>query len=144
MIEREDINDDILDSLERRNRNWDKLDEVKNQKVDKVEGKDLSTNDYTDADKEEVSKVKDKADKTYVDDRVMTQVPLDAKFTDTKYEAGENVTIDDDNIISASGGGLGLFQFEVNDDGDLILHYPDGDPEPGFEIVNGELIFTFN
>lgn len=33
-------------------------------KVDKVEGKGLSTNDYTDADKAEVAKISDKADKS--------------------------------------------------------------------------------
>jgi uncharacterized protein YdcH (DUF465 family) len=38
-----------------------------NSKVTKVEGKGLSTNDYTDIDKIEVTKVKDKADKLYVD-----------------------------------------------------------------------------
>lgn len=36
-------------------------------KVDKVEGKGLSTNDYTTTDKQEVAKVKDKADKSVVD-----------------------------------------------------------------------------
>ena len=38
-----------------------------NKKVDKVEGKTLSSNDYTNLDKREVEKVKDKSDKTYVD-----------------------------------------------------------------------------
>lgn len=37
------------------------------EKVDKVEGKGLSTNDYTNTEKAEVAKVVDKADKTYVD-----------------------------------------------------------------------------
>lgn len=37
-----------------------------NKKVDKVEGKGLSANDYTNTDKEEVAKVKDKADITEV------------------------------------------------------------------------------
>lgn len=61
-------------------------------KVDKVVGKDLSTNDYTDLDKVEVGKVKDKADKSYVDNKVKTDVPLNAKFTDTIVDTSTLVT----------------------------------------------------
>jgi lysophospholipase L1-like esterase len=39
-------------------------------KVDKVTGKGLSTNDYTNADKAEVAKIANKADKSYVDSAV--------------------------------------------------------------------------
>ena len=39
------------------------LEETKKQKVDKEEGKGLSTNDYTNSDKAEVDKIKDKATK---------------------------------------------------------------------------------
>lgn len=52
-------------------------------KVDKITGKGLSTNDYTSLDKVEVGKVANKADKTYVDSKVKTDVPLGAEFTDT-------------------------------------------------------------
>ena len=38
------------------------------EKVDKVKGKGLSTNDYTDADKAEVAKIKDKADQSEVEE----------------------------------------------------------------------------
>ncbi len=51
----------------------------------KVVGKDLSTNDYSDLDKIEVGKVANKVDKAYVDVKVKTDVPVDAKFTDTTY-----------------------------------------------------------
>ncbi|MGN4434499.1 BppU family phage baseplate upper protein [Bacillus cereus group sp. MYBK69-2] len=42
-------------------------------KVDKVEGKGLSTNDYDNTEKTEVAKIKNKADKTYADS-IQTQV----------------------------------------------------------------------
>jgi hypothetical protein len=43
-------------------------------KVDKVTGKGLSTNDYDNIEKAEVAKVKGKADKSYVDDGLLTKV----------------------------------------------------------------------
>ena len=55
-----------------------------------------------------VDKLKDriglKADKTYVDNKVKTDVPTGAKFTDTTYTAGDNITITA-NVISSEGGG---------------------------------------
>lgn len=40
------------------------------------------------------------------------------------------------------GGGMGLFGFSVVN-GDLILEYVDGDTPPNFQIVDGDLTFTF-
>ena len=45
-----------------------------NTKVDKVTGKGLSTNDYTNAEKNLVATVQDKADKSYVDTQLATKV----------------------------------------------------------------------
>lgn len=53
------------------------LNEQLAQKVQKVVGKGLSTNDYDNTEKAEVAKVKDKADKTYVDSNIST---LDTKI----------------------------------------------------------------
>lgn len=45
------------------NENAAAIEEIRSQKVDKVEGKGLSTNDFTDADKAEVAKIANKVDK---------------------------------------------------------------------------------
>lgn len=45
------------------NENAAAIEEIRSQKVDKVEGKGLSTNDYTDEDKAEVAKIANKVDK---------------------------------------------------------------------------------
>ena len=55
-------------------------------KVDKVDGKGLSTNDY------------DNTAKAKVD-----AIPADPKYTDTTYEAGDGISIEG-NVISATGG----------------------------------------
>ena len=81
-----------------------------------------------------ISKIKTmiglKADKTYVDNKVKTDVPSNAKFTDTivdisgkqdKLTAGDNITITN-NTISATDAGsivdLGSFDTQV----ELITH----------------------
>lgn len=56
-------------------------------KVDKVDGKGLSTYDY------------DTTAKAKVD-----AIPADPKYTDTTYEAGDGISIED-NVISSTGGG---------------------------------------
>lgn len=53
------------------------LADIANNKVDKVAGKGLSTNDYDNTEKAEVAKIKDKADKVYVDN----QLSLKANIT---------------------------------------------------------------
>ena len=62
-----------------------------NKKVDKVEGKTLSSNDYTNLDKREVEKVKDKSDKTYVDSELNKKVDkVDGKrLTTNDYTTDE-------------------------------------------------------
>lgn len=57
-------------------------------KVDKVTGKELSTNDY------------DSAAKAKVD-----AIPANPQYTDTTYTAGTGISISDQNVISATGGG---------------------------------------
>ena len=54
------------------------------QKVDQEAGKGLSSNDYSDQDKGEVEKIKEKADKTYTDE----QLALKAEKSET-YSKGE-------------------------------------------------------
>ena len=49
---------------------FDNIEESLNKKVDKIDGKGLSTNDYTSNDKSEVDTIKNKADKTYVDNKI--------------------------------------------------------------------------
>lgn len=58
------------------------------KKVNKVAGKGLSTNDYTNEDKAEVAKVKDKADKGYVDSEI---ADLDTR----KAEQSDLVALDE-------------------------------------------------
>lgn len=94
------------------NENWDKIDDEVAKRVIKKEGKGLSTNDYTDSDKQEVDKIKDKARKEYVDERVKTPVPKNAVFKDTTYTGGKNIAIDEFNEISVTGQ-LGLTESEV-------------------------------
>ena len=48
------------------------LEETKTQKVDKISGKGLSTNDYDNNEKSEVAKVRNKADINYVDTKIAT------------------------------------------------------------------------
>ena len=63
--------------------------DLDNKKVDKVIGKGLSANDYTDTDKAEVAKVKNKADKaTTLDGYGITDA-----YTKTEVEAYINETI---------------------------------------------------
>ena len=71
-------------------------------KVDKVTGKGLSTNDYTDVDKQNVEKIPT-IEQDIVDlEEDVTQ--LESGKQD-KLTAGDNITIDPDtNVISASGG----------------------------------------
>lgn len=59
-----------------------KLSEL-NKKVDKVDGKTLSTNDYTTADKNKLS-----------------AIPSNPKYTDTTYQAGSGLTLSSDNTFS--------------------------------------------
>ena len=57
-------------------------------KVDKVEGKGLSANDYNDIAKAKVD-----------------AIPENPQYTDTTYTAGTGISISDQNVISATGGG---------------------------------------
>lgn len=76
MMEKEALTHNIKDDLDARNRNWSKIDDLSTQvdantndivnKVDKVEGKDLSTNDYTDADKQKLANIQAEANKTVI------------------------------------------------------------------------------
>lgn len=61
------------------------LADLGTKKVDKVDGQGLSTNNYT-------TEAKNKVD----------AIPIDAKYTDTTYTAGSNVSIDATNQISAT------------------------------------------
>ena len=63
------------------------VDDGLSNKVDKITGKGLSTNDFTNADKEKVD-----------------AIPSNPKYTDTTYTAGEGIFIDDTNTIYATGG----------------------------------------
>lgn len=68
-------------------------------KVDKVLGKGLSANDYTNVDKAEVLKIKSKADKQYIDDKVKTNVPLNARFTDTIFNPNSITKFNVENAL---------------------------------------------
>lgn len=56
-------------------------------------------------------KISPLAEKSYVDNKVLTNVPANAKFTDTTYTAGDNISIEKDKISVI--GQLGLTEAEV-------------------------------
>ena len=60
------------------------VDDGLSNKVDKVTGKGLSTNDFTNADKAKVD-----------------AIPSNPKYTDTTYTAGDGINISNTNVISA-------------------------------------------
>ena len=79
-------------------------DDLLDAKVDKVDGKGLSTNDYTNADKSIVDGVSDalelKADKTTTYTKSETDALLDDKVDDTDIVISFNTTLSDDKIPS--------------------------------------------
>ena len=60
---------------------WQKLKTVFAGKVDKVEGKGLSTNDYSDFDKTEVAKINDKANASDVYTKTETDSAIKRAIT---------------------------------------------------------------
>lgn len=101
-----------------------------NSKVTKVEGKGLSTNDYTNIDKIEVTKVKDKADKIYVD-----------TIKDNLNDRIDNIiatptTVSEQEIIDARQGkaSLGANLTAIKDD--LVAHKEDYAKQAEYPIVN--------
>ena len=80
------------------------IQNIKDTKVDKIEGKGLSTNDYTNEDKAEVAKVKDKANTADVLLKANTEVfiptgdynPATKKYVDDV----EKVKADKDNVLA--------------------------------------------
>ena len=66
-------------------------------KVDKVSGKCLSTNDFTNADKAKVD-----------------AIPSNPKYTDTTYTAGDGISISNTNVISADITPAGNNTFTAN------------------------------
>ena len=97
---------------------------LNNNKVDKVSGKGLSTNDYTDAEKAEVAKVKDKAN---VDD-VLTKTNA-TEFTPTSDYHPATKKYVDDFINDAF-----MMEYEINDsDGGTLL---DSNGQPILSRVN--------
>lgn len=73
------------------------VDDNTNNKVDKITGKGLSTNDFTNADKAKVD-----------------AIPSNPKYTDTTYTAGEGIFIDDTNTIYADITATGKNYFTGN------------------------------
>lgn len=71
---------------------WQKVKQLVSKKVDKVTGKDLSTNDYTDADKTKVDKIitNGNGEKYLADDGTYKSVP--GSVTDVKVDGVSVVT----------------------------------------------------
>lgn len=65
-------------------------------KVDKADGKGLSTNDFTNEDKTKLDNLEN------YDDTELRDLVTDKQ---DKLTAGDNITIDENNVISATGGG---------------------------------------
>ena len=73
---------------------WQKIKEKLNNKVDKVEGKALSTNDYTTAEKNKLSGIAEGANKTVVDSTLSTTStnPVQNKVINTALSGKANTT----------------------------------------------------
>ena len=111
--------DTALQSVPSTYRTASEQDTIDSGKVDKVTGKGLSTNDYTDAAKAKVDAIPEnpKYTDTLYDDTVIKK---DVSFLyDTKQDkliAGENITIAaDGKTISATGGGSSLTNDDIID-----------------------------
>lgn len=74
--------------------------ELESGKVDKVTGKQLSTEDYTTAEKTKLAGLEN-----YDDTEVKADIADLEENKQDKLTAGENITIDENNVISAAGGG---------------------------------------
>ena len=101
----------IIDSVsEQDSINAEEIQYLKDTKVDKIEGKGLSTNDYTNEDKAEVAKVKDKANtvdvllKANAEEFIPTgdYNPATKKYVDDveKVKADKNNVLEKDNTES--------------------------------------------
>ena len=75
------------------------------KKVDKIDGKGLSTNDYTNDDKIKLEGIEENANK-YV-------LPIASSNTLGGIKVGENLTITEDGKLSASGGGGGASIYKM-------------------------------
>lgn len=85
----------------------DETDTALNGKVDKVEGKGLSTNDYTNEEKAEVAKVSGKVDKVSGKGLSTNDFTTELKDKLDGVEAGANKTIVDEELSSTSGNPVG-------------------------------------
>lgn len=94
------------------------IDDVQN-KVPKEEGKGLSTNDYTDEEKEKVSEIDDKADKTYVDEQLKGKVDLstyNSQIAILGYNKANKTYVDNTfaNALKGTASGVGVTITDVS------------------------------
>lgn len=76
------------------------LDTIETQKVDKITGKGLSTNDYTENDRLQVATIKNKADITYVNDMIATKSSGTPLFASSTIEMTDTTK----NYVNTSDG----------------------------------------
>ena len=91
------------------------VENLKTSKVDKEVGKGLSANNYDNTEKAEVSKIKNKADKTYVDAELSNKATVTdlTKKIDKTSITSDLAGTDENKVLSQKAGSL-LFQ-SVND-----------------------------
>ena len=93
---------------------WGKIKDKLNNKVDKVEGKDLSTNDYTTAEKDKLAGIASGANKTTVEN------VLTSTSTANALSAAQGKVLKD--LIDTKGNGSGDMTKAVYDtDGDGVV-----------------------
>ena len=93
---------------------WGKIKDKLNNKVDKVEGKDLSTNDYTTAEKDKLAGIASGANKTTVEN------VLTSTSTANALSAAQGKVLKD--LIDSKGNGNGDMTKAVYDtDGDGVV-----------------------
>lgn len=86
---------------------------------------------------------------TYLNDKE-AKVTLGAyRYTLTdKFKAlirpKEEIGASMDGINVSTALGDTTYWFTQNENGELILNYPDGEEQPNFSVVNGNLIYTYN
>ena len=82
------------------------VDELAESKVDKVDGKGLSTNDFTDEEKSKLNNIAENANNY--------ELPVASKDALGGVIIGNNLSIDENGVLSATGGSGGTGATEVS------------------------------
>lgn len=93
---------------------WQK---IVNKFVEKVDGKGLSTNDYTTAEKTKLSGIDEKANKTVVEDNLTSTSTTNALSSNMGRELNEKIKAINDNMADLGGGDMLRSVYDTDNDG---------------------------